>query len=277
MEELLSKCYAKKTDVKPDIGKLWYLPHHGVKHASKPGKARIVFNCSTSYGGVSLHRKFLSGPDLTNQLIGILMSFRTEEVVFMGDIQAMFYQVKVPDSQRSFLRYLWWNSNDLNEELVDYEMGVHVFGGTSSPRCCSYAWRRTAMDNAPNYDTEVAETLYIFVDDLLKSVESKEIAIQLIKDVRSMCREGGFNLTKFICNRKAVLQSVPECHQRSGVKNADLDGSLPVERALGIYWNTDKDTFKFKINLTEKPMTCWGMLPIISSIYDSLGFVAPYT
>ena len=24
-------------------------------------------------------------------------------------------------------------------------------------------------------------------------------------------------------------------------------------------------------------MTCWGMLPIISSIYDSLGFVAPYT
>ena len=205
------------------------------------------------------------------------MSFRNEEVVFMGDIQAMFYQVKVPDSQRSFLRYLWWNSNDLNEELVDYEMGVHVFGGTSSPRCCSYALRRTAMDNASNYDTEVAKTLYIFVDDLLKSVESEEIAIQLIKDVRSMCGEGGFNLTKFICNRSAVLQSVPECHQRSGVKNADLDGSLPAERALGIYWNTDKDTFKFKINLTKKPMTCWGILPIISSISDSLGFVAPYT
>ena len=24
--------------------------------------------------------------------------------------------------------------------------------------------------------------------------------------------EGGFNLTKFMCNRKVVLQSVPGCH-----------------------------------------------------------------
>ena len=37
-------------------------------------------------------------------------------------------------------------------------MGVHVFGGTSSPEYCIYAVR-TAIDNAPNYDTEVAETL----------------------------------------------------------------------------------------------------------------------
>ena len=55
------------------------------------------------------------------------------------------------------------------------------------------------------------------------------------------------------------------------VKNEDLDGSLPVERALGIYWDIDKDTLKFKINLTEKPMTCRGMLSVISSIYDPLG------
>ena len=159
MEELVSKCYAKKTGVKPGNGKLWYLPHHGVKHASKPGKIRTVFNCSANYGGTSLNCNLLLGPDLTNQLIGVLMRFRTEEVPFMGDIEAMFYQVKVPDSQRGFLRYLWWNNNDLIGELVDYEMGVHVFGGKCSPGCCNYALRRTAMDNAPNYDTEVAETL----------------------------------------------------------------------------------------------------------------------
>ena len=63
------------------------------------------------------------GRDLTNQLIGILMRFRTEEVGFMGDIEVMFYQVKVSDSQKSFLR---WNNNDLKRELVDYEMSVHV-------------------------------------------------------------------------------------------------------------------------------------------------------
>ena len=95
--------------VKPDNGKLCYLPHHVVKHPSTSGKFRIVFNCSINYGGASLNRIRLLGPDLTNQLIGILMRFRTEEVAFMGDIEAMFYPVKVPDSQRSFLRYLWWS------------------------------------------------------------------------------------------------------------------------------------------------------------------------
>ena len=148
MEELVSKFYAKKTYVKPDNGKLWYLPHHGVKHPSKPGKVRIVFNCSTNHGATSLDHNLLSGPDLTNQLIGILLRFRTEEVAFMGDIEAIFYQVKVLVSQRSCLSYLWWNNNDLNEEFVDYEMGVHVFGGKSSPGFCNYTLRRTAVNNA---------------------------------------------------------------------------------------------------------------------------------
>ena len=82
-------------------------------------------------------------------------------------------------------------------------------------------------------------------------MEPEEIAIQLIKDVIRICGEGGFNLTTFICNRKAVLQSAPECHQRSSMKNADLDGSLPVERALRIYWDIDKNTSKFKIILQK--------------------------
>ena len=54
---------------------------------------------------------------------------------------------------------------------------------------------------------KVAETiLHIFyVDDLLKSVESEEEAIQLIKDVSRMFGEGGFNLAKLIYNRKAIV------------------------------------------------------------------------
>ena len=150
---------------------------------------------------------------LTSQLIGMLMRFPTEELAFMGGTVAMFYQVKVPDSQRSFLGYLWWSNNDLNTELVDFEMWVHMFGGTSSPGCCNYALRWTDMYNARNYDTEVAETLLhnFHVGDPLKSLKSKEITIQLIKVIRKMCGEGGFKVSS-----KVVFQSIPECHQRSG-------------------------------------------------------------
>ena len=49
-----------------------------------------------------------------------------------------------------------------------------MFGSTSSPGCGNYTLRRTAVDNAPNYDTEVAETLlHNFYADDLKSVESE--------------------------------------------------------------------------------------------------------
>ena len=71
--------------------KTWYLPHHGVNHASKTDKVRIVFDCSANYGGTSLNNKLLSGLDLTNQLAGVLIRFHTEEIAFMGGIEAMYY------------------------------------------------------------------------------------------------------------------------------------------------------------------------------------------
>ena len=46
---------------------------------------------------------FLSGPDLTNQIAGVLLRFREEQVAVMGDTEVMLHQVKVPDDQCSFL------------------------------------------------------------------------------------------------------------------------------------------------------------------------------
>ena len=48
-----------------------------------------------------------SGPDLTNQLVGVLIRFRVKSVAFMAVIQAVFYQIKVPEKQISFLKFLW--------------------------------------------------------------------------------------------------------------------------------------------------------------------------
>ena len=156
-------------------------------------------------------------------------------------------------------------------------MCVHVFGGTSSPGCCNYALQKTAIDNEVRYGEEASQTLLhnFYVDDLLKSVETKESAIRLIRDIKAMSRAGGFNLTKFISN-KEVIQSVPEYDRQNDVKNVDLDTSLPLEKAFGVYWDTENDNFRFKIVLKDKPMTRRGMLSIISSIFDILGFVAPH-
>ena len=124
MGELLEKEYARKLESKVNDGGLWYLPHHRIRHASKLGKVRIVFDCSASFSGANLINKLLSGPDLNNQLAGILLRFRSEEIAFMSDTEAMFYLADVPDNQRGFLRYLWWEINNLEHDLVDYEICV---------------------------------------------------------------------------------------------------------------------------------------------------------
>ena len=54
------------------------------------------------------------------------------------------------------------------------------------------------------------------MDDHLKLAEIEELAIRLIRHVTAMCEAGGFNLTKFISNKKVVIQSVPEYDRRNG-------------------------------------------------------------
>ena len=51
--------------------------------------------------------------------------------------------------------------------------------------------------------------------------------------------------------------------------------NLPTERALGIMWNIDPDTFSFKTSPKDQPMTRRGILSTVASLYDPLGFVAP--
>ena len=111
-------------------GKTWYLPHHWVYHPNKPGKIRVVFDLGAKYKGTCLNKEPFSGPDLTNQIIGVLLRFREERV--MEDIEAMFHQVKVPDTQCSFLKFLWQEDSDTSKEIIDYQMTAYVFGGSSS-------------------------------------------------------------------------------------------------------------------------------------------------
>ena len=105
-------------------GQVWYIPHHGVYHAKKPNKIRVVFDCVARFGGTSLNDQLLQGPDLTNRLVGVLTRFRQGPIAFMGDINAMFHQLRIPEGQRDLLRFLWWPDGDLTQNLENYQMNV---------------------------------------------------------------------------------------------------------------------------------------------------------
>ena len=99
--DMIAKGYARKSENNGKLGETWYTPHHGVVHLAKPGKICVVFHYSATYRGTSLNNQLISGPDLSNQLVGALTRFRKEQVPFIADVEAMFHQVSVPEDQRS--------------------------------------------------------------------------------------------------------------------------------------------------------------------------------
>ena len=146
MTDIIDKGYARKVpvDLQDVSSKKWYIPHHGIYHPHKPGKIRVVFDCSAKYQGKSLNDLLLHGPDLTNNLFGVLTRFRQEKITLMADIESMFYQVRVSEADYSYLRFLWWPDGNLESNLEEYQMAVHLFGAASSPSCSNFASRKTA-------------------------------------------------------------------------------------------------------------------------------------
>ena len=276
IEDLLEKGYAKSAPATSLEGKTWYLPHHAVFHPAKPGKVRVVFDCSAKYRGSSLNDRLLQGPDLTNSLVGVLTRFREEPVALMSDIEAMFHQVHVKPDDSNALRFLWWPNGDLNSQPQEFMMTVHLFGGVSSPSCANFALRKTAEDNQ-DFDPEIVNTVKrnFYVDDCLKSVKSEQDGISLTKNLTNLLKKGGFRLTKWLSNSREVMESIPESERATSVKDLDFDHAL-IERALGVQWHVASDTFRFKITIKDRPPTRRGILSTVSSVYDPLGFIAPF-
>lgn len=62
------------------------------------------------------------------------------------------------------------------------------------------------------------------------------------------------------------------------VKELNLDRDrLPTEGALGVRWVVEEDNFTFNVTIKPQPPTRRGILSMVSSIYDPLGFLTPFT
>ena len=249
-----------------------FIPHH-----STGGKFRVVFDCSAKFKGSSLNQRLLSGPDLTNNLMGVLMRFRQEPVAFCADIRSMFLRVRLSPADRDAMRFLWFRDSDLDKEPIQLRMCSHLFGATSSPCVASYALRRVADDNLSQADGAALATIRrnFYVDDLLKSVASCEEAIAMISSTRSLLATGGFHLAKFRSNFNEILSCVPEDDCVKGAKTIKRESQEP-SNTLGLKWNTTNDMFEIALNIDPKPLTRRGMLSMIAQCFDSLGFIQPF-
>lgn len=68
---------------------------------------------------MSLNDVLLTGPDLNNSLLGVLLRFRREAVAVIADIEQMFHSFIVREDHRDFLRFLWFKDNEPSNEIVE--------------------------------------------------------------------------------------------------------------------------------------------------------------
>ena len=279
IEQLVVNGYARKLSPAESASlgpRTWRLPHHPVFNVNKPGKLRIVNDAAAEYNKQSLNKSLVTGPDLLKSLIGVLLRFRISAVAIAGDIEGMFHQVRVSDEDSDSLRFLWTDNIFSDDRPYEMKMLVHIFGAKDSMTCCCYALQRTARDNFSEMSAIAYETMLkaFYADDLLRSVQSEAVAKELIRELTDVCKRGGFRLTKFVSNSKAVLDSIPEC-EVSPKARLNLDGEN-LERVLGVKWDIPTDTFTFEFIPVDAPTTKRGILKVTVSLHDPLSFLAPF-
>ncbi|XP_062619955.1 uncharacterized protein LOC134281515 [Saccostrea cucullata] len=253
----------------------WYLPIFGVFHPKK-SKIRVVFDSSAKCQGVSLNDVLMTGSDLTNSLIGVLLKFRKEKVAVMADIAQMFFNFFVHEEDRNFLRFLWFRDNDINNELVEFRMCVHVFGNSPSPAVATFGLRKSPCNHhSSELCNQVCELVnkHFYVDDALVSLPDAESAIEIMKKTQDVLKQNGnIRLHKIRSNSSEVLKSFPTEDLSEDVLNMDFGD--PV-RSLGLLWDIKQDAFTYQLLEDVKPFTRRGILSTVNSIYDPLGFIAP--
>ena len=278
--------------------KVHYLPHQAViRRDAKTTKLRIVYDASSKEGkrGVSLNDCLHVGPSLTPLLFDILLRFRINPVVLIGDIEKAFLNVEVDREDRDYLRFLW--VKDIaggNLEVEVYRFCRVVFGLNASPFLLNATLRHhteTFLENDPIFVQKMKEGFY--VDDLVSGGKHTDDVRDLYEKAKSRMAVGGFKLRKWLTNDTALREHINKQESASDTKQVKrLDdfetyaqSSLGIPRdsscdkVLGLIWDCEEDLIKFDLlklvqSLEDKRLTKRNLLSTLAKMFDPLGLVS---
>ena len=140
------------------------------------------------------------------------------------------------------------------------------------------AFRQAADFFGPESSKQAMEAVRtgFYVNDLLISVSLVEEAKTLATDVTNMLVKAGFTFTKWISTEEDSLADIPEDQRSKSIQ--ELPGNDEVkEKVLGVEWDFRQDKFQVNVDILPRPMTRRGILSMVRSLFDPLGFLAPIT
>lgn len=263
-----------KGDTKP----CYYLPHHPViKDSSLTTKVRVVFDASAkSDTGLSLNEIQHVGPTIQQDLLSILLRFRSYPYVINADISKMYRQVLIDPSERCYQRILWKNPDIPHGEIECYELNTVTYGCASSPFLAVRCLKQLALEFQAEYP-EASEAILncFYLDDLLTGAYSNSKLLQLQREISLILASGGFQLRKWLSNKPELLSQF-QVHEKLSCSVLHL-GNDDQNKTLGIFWNAINDKihysikeFSFDVQISKRII-----LSVISQIFDPLGLLGP--
>ncbi|XP_061724327.1 uncharacterized protein LOC133530432 [Cydia pomonella] len=284
IRHLFENDYARELKPEESGNRIWVIPHFGVDNPRKK-KLRLVFDCASISHGKCLNDYLLQGPDLLNSLYGIMLRFRENPIGITGDIRDMFLRIKIREEDQHALRFLWRDSQD--QPIKQYIMTSLLFGGNCSPFIAQFIRDKNAQqfsETKPNAVRAIMHSHY--VDDFIDSLPTESEAINIIDDVSTVHKFGGFEIRGWTSNNKNVLSHLPKDQLSTNGGSLLVDGENKTQRTLGLLWDPAHDTLAVDVsfkNIPEdilkfkKTPTKREILRITMSIYDIFGILAPVT
>jgi hypothetical protein len=111
-----------------------------------------------------------------------------------------------------------------------------------------------------------------YVDDIVTGADSIAEAKNLIAELTTLFRQGGFELRKWSSNKPAAVKTVPTDHLENPLIFSDEDSSLKI---LGMKWMPNADNFSYNVVGYNAPCTKRNILSYAACTYDPLGMLTP--
>lgn len=250
----------------------YFIPHHGI--ISERKKFRVVFDGSAqTTSGQSLNDIQMKGERLQDNLADIILRFRLHEIALTADVQQMYRQILINESQRN-LQLIFFRENPLNEIKI-YRLNTVTYGLKHAPHSAVSALQRCASDHLATHTAASAVAFRDFyMDDLSTGGDTVGEVTQLYHEMKSMMNSGGFPLRKWATNNWNVISAFDE----EDIPKTDLIEfkSEEVRSVLGTYWNPMADEFLFTIHEFDvgKKITKRIATSELAKLFDPTGLLA---
>ena len=217
----------------------------------------------------------MKGPDLLNNLFGVVLRFRENEVAFMGDISKVYHRIRISEADQHVHRFLWRNLETDRAPDV-YVKTVLTFGDRPAPAMAQTALRKTA-DEAKEVFPKAAKVLKenTYMDDICDSVCTEEEEQEVTKSIDAVLETGGFKVKGWLSNKaKKTRRDLTE------TKAAAILQGNGEDKVLGVVWNSQEDVLTYKVkpwsHYSQTQLSKRQILRNIARIYDPIGFASAF-